>query len=837
MTEQEILNNAVEYFNGDEIAATVWLKKYAKIDSKSGEYLEHSPEDTLKRVAKGFARIENEKAQMFPNYIPLEEKQIFKYFDKFKYIIPQGSPLFGIGNDQQLTTISNCFVLKNPEDSYESILDTEKQLMHISKRRGGCGLDISNLRPNNAPTSNSALTSTGSISFIKRYTNATNEVGQNGRRGALMIMMRCDHPDIYDFLELKLDKQNATSANLSVKITDEFMKAVEDDTDFDLVFNGVSNSVPFEIKKTVKAKELFDKLCYCACECAEPGVLFWDKIKQQSISDCYEGFEVTAVNPCAELALSYDDKYGFEACRLMSINLYSLVKNAFQTNAELDFELLTKVVKDAVKLCDDLIDLDVEKCQRIIDKIIRDGDLNSSEINIWKSVIKKAIYGRRIGLGITGLGDMLAALSLKYGSEESIKMVDKVFDCIQYNSYLSSIELAKQMKPFEIFDFEKEVNNPYLKDLYERHPDVEKLTKEYGRRNITLLTCPPVGTISILTGTSSGIEPLFAYSYIRRTKVHDNQELTPEQEANVFIGVNGVKFIEHTVWHRVIKDNNVEHPEQFYKLAHEIDWKDRVKMQSTIQRYVDSSISSTINLPKGTTPEVISGIYKTAYHMNLKGVTVYVDGSRDGVLVSESEKKEETASNLNSVKRPKELNCEIIRGIVTNKGNKKYYLLCIGLYEEKPYECFLITSDDEIKELKDLSKGDIDTINKNRSAKIVKIKKGEYVLIVNHNDKDITLSLNNYYEKSNTVLENSIAVLTRLVSLTMRHGIPLEFIVQQLERIEFNNEVWAIKKGLTKYIKNGAKVAGNKCPECNADLVYENGCVICKSCGYSRCSA
>lgn len=814
----EALEGSIEYFDGDELAAKVFVDKYA-LRNNNGDILEKTPYDMHKRLAKEFARIEKKKFKK-----PLSESKIFNLFNGFKYIVPQGSPMTAIGNPYYLMSISNCFVVEPPEDSYGGIHKADEELSQISKRRGGVGIDISKFRPSGTPTKNSSKTSSGIIPFLERYSNSIREVGQGGRRGALMVTLSVHHPEVLDFARVKLDRTKVTGANISIRLSDEFLKAVEADEVYEQRWP--VNSKNPQISKLVNAREVWNEIIKCAHEMAEPGLLFWDNILRESPADCYPLFITVCTNPCSELPLCSDD-----SCRLILQNLISYVIKAFTKDAYIDFKLLYEHAQLMQRLADDMIDIELEQIDKIIAKIKSDPEhknLKRVELELWQRIRVKCESGRRTGCGITGLADALAALGVKYGSEESIQFVDQIYKTIKFGCYRSSVDMAEELGPFSVWDKELEKNNIFLNRIKEE--DIEYGTiivdnirttgylwgedlyddmQKYGRRNISLLTTAPAGTVSIETQTSSGIEPVFMLSYTRRKKINHNDK---DKKVD-FVDQSGDKWEEFTVYHPQVKkwmditgEIDITKSPWYGCCAADIDWTQRVKLQAAAQKHVDHGISSTINLPQDVTVDKVKEIYETAWKSGLKGITVYREGCRDGVLVTD---KKGIKKN-NAPERPKELECDVHH--LTVRG--KPYFVLIGKLNGEPYEVFA---------------GRNGIIEKNvKIGKIIKVKKNFYKAILDDETElsPVTLGCDEHEE-----------ALTRMTSMVLRHGANIEFVVEQLGKVEgdFTNFAKSIARTLKKYIPHST-ISSEECPDCNVKLVYENGCQVCKSCGFSKCS-
>lgn len=791
-TKKECLEKCKEYFNGDELAATVCVDKYLLRSKENREdFIENDPQNILNRCITEFARIDKTK------YNEKRRKEDYSYIN-FKQIVPQGSVLYGIGNYENISSLSNCVVVASPEDNMSSIMDTAKNLSNLFKRRAGVGLDLSNLRPDGDRVSNSAGTSTGAWSFADLYSNISRMIGQNGRRSALMITLDVNHPDIEKFITCKLDKKKVTGANISIKITNTFMEAVENDKDFDLCFPTDSNNV----YKTVRARSLWNLIAETNRISAEPGVIFWDTMTKYLPANEYPQFKSVCTNPCSEISLS-----AYDSCRLISLNLINFVKDR-----EFDWEEFEKVCRAMTRFGDNLVDLEIEKLNQIIEKTDE-----QAEKELWTKLRDNGFLGRRIGLGTHGLADLLANLGIKYDSEVALDFVDNLYRHFRDYVYDESCELAKTRGSFPAFDVKKHLDNEYMKQLPE---EIRNKIAETGIRNISLLTQAPTGSVSILSQVSSGIEPVFMNSYTRRKK--KNHDAVPSDTD--FVDQNGDRWEEYTVYHHNVRKWLEKHrdeplPEYFVE-AHNVDWKFRVQLQGIIQKYIDHSISSTINLPAGTSSETIAEIYFEAWKNGLKGVTVYVDGSRTGVLVAEKKTTEAEFGPKDAPKRPTELECDI--HTVSVKGEK--YTFFVGMVNGNPYE--VMGGKSEYIEIPE----------KFTKAKIVKYHKqketSRYDLVID----DIRINnLTKIFENKNN------EVLTRMISLSLRHGASPSFLVEQLLR-DPESDFFSFTKGmarvLKKYIKDGTKVTSDKtCPSCGSEgLKYVDGCVSCTNCGYSKCS-
>lgn len=829
-SHDDAVEASIVYFNGDELAARVWANKYAIKDS-FGNLYEKTPDDMHRRLAREIHRIEKK----YINPLPIE--LIYNILKDFKYIVPQGGPMTGIGNDFQIASLSNCFVIGNDgtSDSYGGIMKIDQEQVQLMKRRGGVGHDLSHIRPKGTPVLNSALTSTGVVPFMERYSNSTREVAQDGRRGALMLSISIKHPDSGKFIDAKLESGKVTGANVSVKITDEFMKAVENKTVFRQQYPITSVNPKFV--NDIDAVQLWNKIIHNAWKSAEPGVLFWDTIIRESVPDCYAdlGFATVSTNPCGEIPLC-----PYDSCRLLAINLYSYVKNPFTLQAKFDFELYKEHVGLAQRMMDDIIDLELEKIDVILVKIDADpeaDELKRVERNLWKNIRKKSEEGRRTGIGITAEGDMLAALGLRYGSAEATDFSVEVHRTLALEAYKSSTYLAKERGPFTIYNAEREKNNPFILRLKEADPVMYNNMVKFGRRNIALLTIAPTGTTSLMTQTTSGIEPVFSVFYKRRRKVNPN-----DKDVKVtFLDEVGDSWEEFNVFHHKfvewlklngydpdavtrMSDEEIEaiiaKSPYFKAMTNEVDWIAKVKMQGAIQKWVDHSISVTINLPADVKEELVSELYLTAWKSGCKGATVYRDGSRNGVLISN---KPEIIRER--PKRPKVLDCDVIRFNI----NEEKWVAFVGLKDGKPYEIFTGLADEEIFPIpKSIMKG-----------KIIKIKDedGKTRYDFQYTDK--------YgYKKTIGGLSHQFMPefwnYAKLISGVLRHEMPIADVVNLISSLNLNNESinnWknGVERALKRYIPNGTKAKG-KCGECGSEnLVYEEGCLICKDCGSSKC--
>jgi ribonucleoside-diphosphate reductase alpha chain len=829
-SHDEAVEASIKYFKGDELAARVWANKYALKDSYGNLY-EKTPDDMHRRLAREIHRIELK----YKN--PLPQDLIYSVLKDFKYIVPQGGPMTGIGNDFQIASLSNCFVIGNDgsSDSYGGIMKIDQEQVQLMKRRGGVGHDLSHIRPKGTPVLNSALTSTGVVPFMERYSNSTREVAQDGRRGALMLSISIKHPDSGKFIDAKLENGKVTGANVSVKITDEFMKAVEEKTIFRQQYPIDSDNPKFI--NDIDANQLWNKIIHNAWKSAEPGVLFWDTIIRESVADCYAdlGFTTMSTNPCGEIPLC-----PYDSCRLLAINLYSYVNDPFTPEAKFDFGLYREHVGLAQRIMDDIIDLEMEKIDSILTKIDADpepDELKLVERNLWKNIRKKSEEGRRTGIGITAEGDMLAALGLRYGSEEAINFSTEVHKTLAREAYKSSTYLAKERGTFTIFDAEREKENPFILRLKETDPVMFNNMVKFGRRNIALLTIAPTGTTSLMTQTTSGIEPVFSVFYKRRRKVNPNdRDVTVTfkdeigdswEEFNVFhhkfadwLKINGydpdeVKEMDDEEIEAIIAKS------PYYKAtANDVDWLAKVRMQGAIQKWVDHSISVTINLPADVKEELVSELYLTAWKSGCKGATVYRDGSRDGVLITG---KPDTKSER--PKRPKVLDCDVIRFNI----NEERWVAFVGLKDKRPYEIFTGLADEEIFPIPNT------------------IVKGQIIKVKNEDSKtryDFQYTDKYGYKKTIGGLSHMFKPefwnYAKLISGVLRHEMPIADVVNLVQSLKLDSESinnWknGVERALKKYIPNGTKAKG-KCTECHSEnLVYEEGCLICKDCGSSKC--
>jgi len=831
-TFEEVIEASKEYFGGDELAANVFATKYALTDAK-GSFLEKTPDDMHKRIAREFARIEK-------NYKnPLGEDEIYSLLKDFKFVVPQGSPMSGIGNNDQIQSLSNCFVVESPYDSYGGILKTDQEQVQIMKRRGGVGFDISSIRPKGLATSNAAKTTDGIGVFMERFSNSCREVAQGGRRGALMLTISVHHPDIETFIKIKRDLTKVTGANISIRLTDEFMNAVENSKDFELRYPVEGNSEKIVSAKT-DAASLWDKIIESAHASAEPGLLFWDNVLNYTPAQAYSdvGFHTISTNPCSEITLS-----AYDSCRLLLLNLTSFVKDPFKEKSSFDFSLFNEYSQKAQRLMDDLIDLELECVDKIISKIQEDPEPDSvkfNELELWKKIKTAAINGRRTGLGVTGLGDTLAMLGLTYGSEKSIKKTEEIYKQLCISSYTSSCKLAEERGSFPVYDFEKESSHLFMQRLFKAAPELRELHQSHGRRNIALTTTAPCGSVSMLTQTTSGIEPAFMLKYTRRKKLNPND---PDAKVD-FTDDLGDKWQSFDVYHHGFKkwmetlspdmidmtsgEKLIGMSPYFKSTANEIDWESAVDVQAAAQNWVCHAISKTINLPSDASIEDVKNVYWRGWKQGLKGVTVYRDGCRSGVLVSTESKESNDNSSIeiiNAPKRPETLECEIHRAQVKGEA----WTILVGLMGGRPYE--VLGGKSEYIEIPPAySYGKITK----RSRKTMASK---YDLHFGENGSEVVV------KDIVKVFDNpDYAGFTRVISLTLRHGAPIQYVVEQLQK-DRDSHLFSfakvISRVLKKYIDDGTVPGGNKvCPECQVEdsLKYQEGCVACTSCGYSKCS-
>lgn len=836
-THEEALRASQAYFKGDDLAAQVWLNKYALKDSE-GTIYECTPNDMHHRIAKEIGRIEKN----YPN--PMSENEVFELIKDFKYIVPQGSPMAGIGNPFQIASLSNCFVIgtQGNSDSYGGIMKIDQEQVQLMKRRGGVGHDLSHIRPKGSPVKNSALTSTGLVPFMERYSNSTREVAQDGRRGALMLSVSINHPDAEDFIDAKMEQGKVTGANVSVRIDDEFMKAIKGQKTYTQKFP-VHSSTP-SITKAIDAQKLWSKIVHNAWKSAEPGILFWDTIINESIPDCYAdlGYKTVSTNPCGEIPLC-----PYDSCRLLALNLFSYVAHPFTENARFDFELFIKHIPAAQRIMDDIIDLELEKVDGILAKIKADPELEETknvEYNLWLKIKEKAIKGRRTGIGITAEGDMLAALGLRYGSEKANAFSIEVHKTLALETYRASVHTAKDRGAFELFDSEREKNNPFILRLKKADEKLYYEMLEYGRRNIALLTIAPTGTTSLMTQTTSGIEPVFLPVYKRRRKVNPN-----DKKARVdFVDELGDSWEEYVVFHHGFKtwmtingydtsknytqeelDGYVKKSPYYKATSNDVDWLRKVHLQGAVQKWVDHSISVTINLPNDANEELVGKLYLEAWEAGCKGVTVYRDGSRSGVLIANETKKEgtkETASPF-STKRPQILEADVVR----LQNNKEKWIAFIGLIDGKPYEIFTGMTDDEDGILipRWVNNG---LIIKNRNEDGSSRYDFQY-----KNKRGYKTTIEGLSHKFNPEYWN----YAKLISSTLRHGMPIEKVVDLINSLQLDSEsinTWknGVARALKRYVADGTEAKGQECDNCKStNLIYQEGCLTCPDCGSSKC--
>jgi ribonucleoside-diphosphate reductase alpha chain len=835
----DVLKNSLTYFNGDELAATTWINKYA-MKNKKGEFLESSPDDMHRRMAAEFGRIEakyldsESKLEGLSDYGQnrsfLSEEGIYDLFKNFKYIIPQGSVMSSLGNPHVIASLSNCVVVPPVLDSYGGIFNTDQQLAQLFKRRCGVGVDLSNLRPNGANVSNAAGTTTGAVSFMDRFSNTTREVAQNGRRGALMLTMDIAHPDIEDFVTIKQDLTKITGANVSIRLSDEFMMAVVNDSDFTLRWPIDSDS-PVHTK-TIKAKSLWDTIIKCAHNTAEPGLIFWDRQHYYSTSSIYPGFKNSSTNPCSEIAMQ-----GGDSCRLIALNLYSFVENPFTNEARFDFEKFYKIVYESQRLMDDLVDLELEAVDKIFNKIMHDKEptnIKQVEIDIWKLLYQTGKKGRRTGLGFTALADTMAALGKKFDTDEALSVIDEIMKTKLKGEFDSSIDMAITRGKFEIFNPEIEQFSEFIQMMSKEFPDQYSRMMRHGRRNISISTVAPTGSLSMLAQTSSGIEPVFLLSYKRRRKV--NPETSNAKVA--YVDALGDAFEEFDVYHNKYKKwmeisgmTDVKDSPYNGATAPEINWEKRVEMQALVQKYTTHSISSTINLPSDVSVEMVGDIYIESWKKGLKGITVYRDGSRSGILVSmdddkKGQKNDAFYTNTIFPKRPKKIEAKVIR--FQNDYDK--WVAVVGLIDNKPYEIFT---------------------GKIEDAFILPVWLEKGWVIKNKDESDQTrydfqfLDKQGYkitFEGLSRTFDKEYWNYAKLISGVLRHGMPIQYVVELINNLNMYDEninTWknGIARALKQFVADGTQAADKKCHECGdpEGLIYEEGCLKCKNCGQTKC--
>ncbi len=843
-TFKEALKASTEYFNGDELAANVWVNKYALKDS-SGSIYEKTPDEMHRRIASELARVE----QNYPN--PISEETLFELLRNFKYIIPQGSPMSGIGNNYQVSSLSNCFVIGSGADSYGGIIRADEEQVQLMKRRGGVGHDLSHIRPKGSPVLNSALSSTGLVPFMERYSNSTREVAQDGRRGALMLSVSIKHPDAEDFIDAKMESGKVTGANVSVRMDDEFMKAAVSGQDYTQKYPIDSENPTYQ--KTIDASKLWDKLIHNAWKSAEPGILFWDTIIRESVPDCYAdlGYRTVSTNPCGEIPLC-----PYDSCRLLAINLFSYVEQPFTKEAKFNFEKFGQHVQMAQRMMDDIIDLEIEKIDKIIDKIENDPeaeDIKATELRLWQKIRRTCVEGRRTGVGITAEGDMLAALDLKYGTDDALDLSVEVHKTLAVNAYGSSVTMAKERGAFSIFHAAREAKNPFINRLREADPKMYEDMVKHGRRNIALLTIAPTGTTSLMSQTTSGIEPAFLITYKRRRKVNPN-----DKEVTVsFIDEVGDHWEEYNVFHHKFLDwlkanghdetavkhmsseelNKLVEKSPYYKAtANDVDWVQKVKMQGAIQKWVDHSISVTVNVPHETSVEMVKQIYQTAWETGCKGCTIYRDGSRSGVLVSNDDtgKKSDEKQAIDAAhipttsapKRPKRLETEIVRF----QNNHEKWMAFVGLLDGQPYEIFTGRAEDIFMLPPWVMKG-----------WVIKEKDDE-----GNNRYDFQFEDKYGYKVTMEGLSRSFDKeywnYAKLISGALRHGMPLPYVINMVDGLNVEQEhinTWktGVVRALKRFVPDGTQAIKESCPSCGdkEGLIYKEGCLMCTSCGHSKC--
>ncbi|MDP2088221.1 MAG: adenosylcobalamin-dependent ribonucleoside-diphosphate reductase [Flavobacteriaceae bacterium] len=832
----EVLKASLAYFKGDELAATTWINKYA-VKDKKGNYLEKSPNDMHHRMAKEFARIEEKYRLKSVNKDlstygksreELTEEKIFHLFKDFKYIIPQGSVMSTLGNHTMIASLSNCVVVPSSHDSYGGICYTDQQLVQLFKRRCGVGVDLSGLRPKDAEVSNAAGSTTGAVSFMHRFSNTTREVAQNGRRGALMLTMDIAHPDIEDFITIKQDLTKVTGANVSIRLSDEFMNALMNDGDFTLRFPIESPNPKYT--KVVKAKELWDTIISCAHNTAEPGLIFWDRQHYYSTSSIYPGFKNESTNPCSEIAMQ-----GGDSCRLIAVNLFSFVNNPFSENPTFDFDKLYKVVYETQRLMDDLVDLELEAVDRIFNKIMNDEEplhIKQIEIDTWKLLYQTGKKGRRTGLGFTGLADAIAALNVKFDSDKALTIVDQIMKTKITGEFDSSIDMAITRGAFEVFNPEIEKQSEFIQMMSNEFPDLYNRMMTFGRRNISISTVAPTGTLSMLAQTSSGIEPVFLLSYKRRRKVNPMEE----KAKIAFVDDMGDSFEEFEVYHQKLKiwmeiTGKTDITESPYagSTAPEIDWLKRIEMQALVQKYTTHSISSTINLPNDVSLDVVSNIYKESWKQGLKGITVYRDGARSGILIASDKKPEsigECFTETFAPKRPKKLEAKVVRF----QNDYEKWIAVVGILDGKPYEIFTGKMEGGFNLPQWVEKGWVtkkkDKDTKSRYDFQYEDKEG-YKVTVEGLSRSFDKEYWNY---------------AKLISGVLRHGMPITYVIELINNLNLYDEninTWknGLARALKIFVPDGTAAADKKCTECGDPngLIYSEGCLKCKSCGYNKC--
>lgn len=835
-TYQEALEESIKYFKGDELAASVWINKYAMKDS-FGNLYEKSPDQMHRRLAKEFARIEAKYSN------PMSEDEIYDLLKDFKYVIPQGGPMTGIGNNFQVASLSNCFVIGNEgsSDSYGGILKIDEEQVQLMKRRGGVGHDLSHIRPSGSPVLNSALTSTGIVPFMERYSNSTREVAQDGRRGALMLSVSIKHPDSESFIDAKMEQGKVTGANVSVKIDDDFMRAALSGEQYKQQYP-IDSENP-KVEKMISAKQLWQKIIHNAWKSAEPGVLFWDTVIRESVADCYAdlGYRTVSTNPCGEIPLC-----PYDSCRLIAMNLYSYVENPFTPLARFNFELFKEHTQKAMRLNDDLIDLEMEKIEAILTKIDSDPEgesIKRTEVELWQKIKEKSLGGRRTGLGITAEGDMLAALGYTYGSDKAIAFSVEVQKTLAVQAYTSSVVMAGERGAFPIYDSKREEHNPMIDRIREASPELYEEMVKVGRRNISMLTIAPTGTTSLMTQTTSGIEPVFLPFYVRRRKVNPNDK-------NVKVSIKdevGDCFEEFYVFHHKfltwcdvqgydleqVKSMNVDQINELVAkspyhraTSADIDWVAKVKMQGSIQKWVDHSISVTVNLPNSVTEQLVAEVYKTAWEVGCKGVTVYRDGSRTGVLVAAKDEKKQPA--IAPKKRPKALEADVIRFL----NGREHWIALVGKINGVPYEIFTGLVDEDSRSIP--KSVDTGYIVKEKDVN-TGVSRYDFHFVDKYGYTNIIGGISHMFNKE-------YWNYAKLISGVLRHGMPIVDVINLINGLQLDSEAintWknGVERSLKRYIPDGTKdETGKKCPKCQSnDLIYQEGCLVCTNCGYSKC--
>lgn len=836
----EAIEASLEYFGGDELAAKVWVTKYALKDS-FGNLYEKSPDDMHRRIARELARIEKKYAN------PLNEEEIYATLDRFKYIVPQGSPMNGIGNNHQIASLSNCFVIgvEGEADSYGAVMKVDEEQVQLMKRRGGVGHDLTHIRPSGSPVLNSALSSTGVVPFMERYSNSTREVAQDGRRGALMLSISIKHPDSETFIDAKMTQGKVTGANVSVKIDDEFMQAVKDNMPYVQQFPVYSDEP--KVTKEISARDLWQKIIHNAWKSAEPGILFWDTVIKESVPDCYaaQGFRTVSTNPCGEIPLC-----PYDSCRLLALNLYSYVENPFSEEAHFNFDLFKKHVHMAQRMMDDIIDLEQEKIDAILEKVGSDPEeveVKRVERKLWEKIKIKTAEGRRTGIGITGEGDMLAALNLTYGSDNAIDFSTEVHKTLAVEAYRASVNTAKERGSFPIFDYQMEKNNPFIQRLKEADEGLITDMQKYGRRNIALLTIAPTGTTSLMTQTTSGIEPVFRPVYKRRRKVNPN-----DKDVRIsYVDEMGDSWEEYFVFHHKfmiwleargykaedvikMKDDEINRiiAESPYHKAtsNDVDWLAKVRMQGQIQKWVDHSISVTVNLPENVTEEVVAKVYETGWESGCKGMTVYREGSRQGVLVSNDKKKDVKINVMTEWPQPKKRPAVLEADVVRFQNSNESWIAFVGLLDSKPYEIFTGMIDDDVLAIPKSIKRGVIIKNKDEAGQT----RYDFQYIDKHGYRTT-------FEGLSRMFAEQYWNYAKLISGVLRYGMPIPDVVNlvaslQLDSASINSWRYGVERALKSYIPDGTKPVKNiTCSKCGNEMLYEEGCLKCPGCGESKC--